>query len=309
MAKYKGTPDQRAAQKAVSNLLALGKPRHNNKDSGRIHSVSTANQYRQIYTRLSAYCRENDARLVKLKPETAEAYLLKRSSEIQDKQLNNERRAMEIHLRRIHKDSTIKLSRIKSTRSPPEKKPRAYSPEQVRHLLKTNTDDRLSLSTKLTYTGGLRVHELLTVERFSERQPSGHREWSNNKFIGTQREQWIAYTVSGKGGLVREVRFPPHLAQQLEEKRLSHPITVIDREGHHTSHYNLLGGQKFTKAFEKASMSCFNYSNGPHGLRHSYAQERMFEIQNMGKSYKEAKAIVSQELGHFREDVTEEYLR
>lgn len=309
MAKYKGSPDERAGERAVTKLLSLGKPRHDNKDSNRIHSVSTARQYRQVYTRLSAFCRDNGQRLTGLKPDTAEAYLTKRSAEIQDKQLNNERRAMEIHLRRIHKDSTIKLSRIKSTRDPTEKTPRAYSPEQVRRLLKSNINERLSFSAKLTYTGGLRAHELLTIARISQRDPSDHREWRADLYKGTQREKWVPYTVHGKGGLVREVRFPPHLAQQLEDQRLSQPITVTDRDINHSSHYPLLGGKKFSEAFERASSRCFNFSNGAHGLRHSYAQERMFELQNMGKSHKDAKCIVSQELGHFREDVTDEYLR
>lgn len=49
--------------------------------------------------------------------------------------------------------------------------------------------------------------------------------------------------------------------------------------------------------------------DGTHGLRHSYAQERITELQEAGKVYNEAREIVSQELGHFRADVVETYLR
>ncbi len=37
-----------------------------------------------------------------------------------------------------------------------------------------------------------------------------------------------------------------------------------------------------------------------HGLRHSYAQERMQELLGRGVSYNQARELVSQELGHFR---------
>lgn len=307
MAKSRQTPDQRVAGKAISKLLSLSTPRHTNKDSGRIHSVSTARQYQQIYTRLSAYCRSNGERFKRLKPETATAYLSNRSHEIQDKQLNIERRAIEIYLRDKYQNP-IKLTIPKSSRAPAPKVSRAYSPDQIRHLIK-HMEERLSLSVKLAYTGGLRAHELHTLQRISERNPSAHRTWSGDRFIGLQRQNWVPYTVKGKGGLVREVRFPPHLAEQLEARRIDEKRSITDRGARYTSGYDLIGGKVFSERFSEVSNRYFGYSNGAHGLRHSYAQERMFEIQNTGKTLAEAKAIVSQELGHFRVDVTDEYLR
>ena len=49
--------------------------------------------------------------------------------------------------------------------------------------------------------------------------------------------------------------------------------------------------------------------NGTHGLRHNYAQDRMSTLISQGKSYREALHIVSEEMGHHREDITETYLR
>ncbi|KAG1682859.1 Valine--tRNA ligase [Nymphon striatum] len=46
-----------------------------------------------------------------------------------------------------------------------------------------------------------------------------------------------------------------------------------------------------------------------HGLRHSYAQERMGELRSQGLTREYALEIVSQELEHFRPDITEIYLR
>ena len=42
---------------------------------------------------------------------------------------------------------------------------------------------------------------------------------------------------------------------------------------------------------------------------HNFAQERMDELQGSGFSYDDALVIVSQEMGHFRGDITETYLR
>ncbi|MFT7318300.1 MAG: hypothetical protein ACI8WF_002750, partial [Pseudoalteromonas distincta] len=43
--------------------------------------------------------------------------------------------------------------------------------------------------------------------------------------------------------------------------------------------------------------------------RHSYAQERMIELNALGFKYKTALETVSQEMGHFRPEITEVYLR
>ena len=66
---------------------------------------------------------------------------------------------------------------------------------------------------------------------------------------------------------------------------------------------------QWSKAFGAASARALGWSHGAHGLRHSYAQERMAELQASGFDYAAAREIVSQELGHFRGDVVEVHLR
>jgi hypothetical protein len=44
-------------------------------------------------------------------------------------------------------------------------------------------------------------------------------------------------------------------------------------------------------------------------LRHSYAQDRVMELQTLRLSQEAAKEVVSQELGHFRPEITDTYLR
>ena len=45
-----------------------------------------------------------------------------------------------------------------------------------------------------------------------------------------------------------------------------------------------------------------------HGLRHTYAHEKYNEFINSGKNEKEARRMVSELLGHHRDDVTRIYL-
>ncbi|WP_462167612.1 hypothetical protein [Pseudoalteromonas sp. GB43] len=115
--------------------------------------------------------------------------------------------------------------------------------------------------------------------------------------------------MKGKGGLIRDVLIPDALATQLEPRRLAQPITVRDREINYLQRYDIGGGHKWSCSFSKASCRTLFFSNGGHNIRHSYAQERMTELKSLGLSRANALETVSQELGHFRAEITEVYLR
>jgi integrase len=166
--------------------------------------------------------------------------------------------------------------------------------------------DRNSLATQIAHNAGLRAHELLTIRPATERQASTHREWSADRFAGRDGER---YTVEGKGGLVREVLLSKELARQLETTRLAEPRQVTDRGVNYTQNYNIGGGRAWSQSFSAASQRELGFSNGAHGLRHSYAQERMEELQRSGMNYEDAKGTVAQEVGHFDKETTEAYLR
>jgi len=123
------------------------------------------------------------------------------------------------------------------------------------------------------------------------------------------RVDQVRYTVVGKGGLVREVPIPRPLAEELESRRLPAPIRVTDRQVYYAQAYDLGGGNGWSASFRAASYRALEWSTGAHGLRHSSAQERVDELQNRGMDYREALEVVSQEMGHFRPDITEVYLR
>ncbi|MDP4105111.1 MAG: site-specific integrase, partial [Bacillota bacterium] len=82
-----------------------------------------------------------------------------------------------------------------------------------------------------------------------------------------------------------------------------------DRGIRYQQHYDLGGGKGWSNSFSAASHRQLGWSHGAHGLRHSYAQQRMAELQRLGFFYDQALGLVSQTLGHFRPDITEVYLR
>jgi len=295
MAKFSSPEKQ--AEKAVSHMLGIG-----NKD-GQIKSIGTARNYKQSLTQCATYLKENRlGNLAGLSTEVAQKYLEARAEQVSQKTLDLDRQAIQAHLSTVTK-SEVKLERtrseIDSTLST-----RSYTSEQVA-MVSNCQAEKNALSTEIAHAAGLRAHELLTLRPADERAPSGHREWSESRFVG---REGVRYTVDGKGGLVREVMIPKELSDRLEDRRIEATV-VTDRGIKYESRYDIGGGRNWSLSFSRASSRELGWSNGAHGLRHSYAQERMNELQSSGRSYSESLGIVSQELGHFRPDITEVYLR
>ena len=102
---------------------------------------------------------------------------------------------------------------------------------------------------------------------------------------------------------------PNDLAERLEARRLDTPQQVRDRGINYERSYDIAGGKKWSESFSKASKEVLGFSNGGHGLRHSYAQERESELQQRGYSLEEARGIVSQEISHFSSETLRSYER
>jgi len=182
---------------------------------------------------------------------------------------------------------------------------RAYRPEQIERIA-ARQEPHNALATRLAYNAGLRAKELQTLQPITDGTPSPHREWRQDRFTG---REGVRYLVTGKGGLIRDIVIDHELARALEERRLDEPRTVRDREINYRVHYDIGGGQAWSQAVSTAAEKALTWSSGAHGLRHTFAQERINELQANGYSYSEAKLVLSQELGHFRPDVVNAYLR
>ncbi len=295
-----GKSPRSQAKGAVAKKLALNTPRHGNNSDGKIHSLGTARSYTQALTGYAKFIREsNGGSLFRsgTKPEMAMDYLQHRAGEVSQKTLDLDRQAIQMHLgQKLEVVKSLQETRLTC---------RSYTPDQV-FLVAAAQTERNGLATEIAYSAGLRAHELLTLRRINEHGPSIHRGWNADRFAGRDGER---YTVHGKGGLVREVMIPRNVANRLEERRLSEPIRVTDRGIHYQQRYDISGGNRWSASFTEASKRTLGWSRGAHGLRHSYAQERMAELQRNGKTYEDAKETVAQEVGHFNKETTEAYLR
>lgn len=286
------------ASRAVRSMTAHGTARHGNQDSEKIHSIGTERAYEQALTGLTEWIQENKLGDLKgLDEETARSYLEERAEEVGQKTLDLDRQAINAFL-------GINLERIKSEKEEALES-RAYTQEQIRMIAEAQTAGH-ALATEVAAAAGLRAHELLTILPVSERAADTHREYRNDRFSG--REGAI-YTVEGKGGLCREVLLPRDLADRLEAKRLDSARIVYDRGIRYQQHYDIGGGKCWSDSFSKAADRALGWSSGAHGVRHTYAQERVLELQRSHYSFEDAKEVVSQEMGHFRADIIDTYLR
>ena len=286
------------AEHAISEKISLGRGRHDNRNDGRIHSVGTARGYAQALKGFAGYLQSHRlGDLSSVTEEHAQQYLADRAGLVAQKTLDLDRQAIQMHLGMQLEVVKSELETRLSTRS--------YTEVQVQRIASTQSE-RNSLATLIAHDAGLRAHELLTLQSAKERPASTHRQWSKERFTGRTGQ---LYTVQGKGGLVREVMVSDQLAARLEEKRLTESKQVTDRGVHYTQHYDIGGGRAWSQSFTAASKRELGFSNGAHGLRHSYAQNRMRGLQASGMLYDQAKGVVAQEVGHFAKETTEVYLR
>ncbi|MGI9449740.1 MAG: site-specific integrase, partial [Geminicoccaceae bacterium] len=187
----------------------------------------------------------------------------------------------------------------------PDQQSRAYSKDEAERIANGQAAHN-ALATRIAYDAGLRAHELLTLRRSDEAGPTRARQWRSDLFQG---RTGVRYVVTGKGGLSREVMLSHGLSLALEGRRLGAPRWVRDRKINYQSHYAIGGGHGWSNSFTKRSKTEFGHSRGAHGLRHGFAQSRFATLKARASSEKDAKQILSQELGHFREEIVEVYLR
>lgn len=280
--------------------------------AGLIDSVGTNRAYKTCLTHTAQWIKDNKlGDLRHLTRDIALQYLSVRSADVAQKTLDQERQAIQAHLHATGVLAPKETLPVLKSQIQTTLEHRAYTPAQV-ELVAAAQNARNALSTEIAHAAGLRAHELLTIRPIAE-QPADVRYYADGS-VKSLDSKWegrtagVAYTVVGKGGLTREIRLPEPLATRLEAHRLAEPVRVQDRGVFYQQHYDIAGGQKWSNSFSAASNRALGWSTGAHGLRHSYAQERMTELQQVCP-YEKALETVSQEMGHFRPDITTTYLR
>ncbi len=228
-----------------------------------------------------------------------EAYLSEASEDYAQKTLNSHR----IALAKVYQIHNLKI--YKSLKISDEKSRDYFYPELVELI--GHQSEKNALATLIGFSSGLRAHEFCTLRRLEEQPPSPHHPWRSDLFTGMP--DYTPYSVVGKGGLCRKVAIPISLANLLESVRLPSPKTVRDRKIDYQMYYEIGFGQSLSQSFAYASACALGWSTGVHGLRHSYAKRRFAELRQIGYQHAEAELIVSQEMGHFRSEITAAYFR
>ena len=269
-----------------------------------IKSYGTARNYEQALKTVAKWTKENKLNgLQSLTPDVARYYLEYRAEAVGQKALDMERQAIQSMMQLNGKlPPKATMYRVKSELDE-IKRSRAYTSEQAQAVSEHQSETH-QLSTQIAYAAGLRAHELLTLARAEERSPD-NRPALHSKWAGREGQ---LYTVQGKGGLIRHVLIPNDLVVELEKRRFNYPVTVRDRRINYLQRYDIGAGKRWSDSFSKASKRALFFSTGTHGLRHSYAQERMSELIALGFRRAVALETVSQEMGHFRPEITEVYL-
>jgi integrase len=286
---------------AVANRVTHGRKRHNEDASAfaNLASVGTERNYRTALVGFATWGLANRGRHFKnLTQEDGVVYLQTRRFVVKQATLDLDRQALSWWFKFKY---PMVCSEVKTLLTH-----RAYTELNIQFLVWTAPSQRHALSLELLVATGSRTVDLLTIGRIDD-FPKSERTWLAERFVG--RENWPRYVVVSKGGLIREVALPAELAQRLEATRLDVRRRIENREGHYWQYFDLLGGQKFSQWFSRHSLRALGWSHGAHGLRHTYVQRRLLEVQCQGFKHEDALIIVSQEIGHFSTANTKTYCR
>ncbi|GAM59150.1 hypothetical protein JCM19231_1716 [Vibrio ishigakensis] len=271
-----------------------------------IRSLGTKRNYARSLIKFAQHLNlEKNTSLRNATKTQAMQFLADRSVVVGQKQLDMDRQAIQSLLQHNGELESKQTLEVIKTELEEVIHSRSYRDEQVDSVQQAQSTKH-SLTTRIAVAAGLRAHEPGTILPLEEREPDFRIEHSPYRFAG--QEGWVAYTVVGKGGLCRIAMLPRELADELEEHRLDKPIWKTDRDIPYKTHYDIGFGKQWSDSFSKASNRVLGWSNGAHGLRHTYAQRRMEELLHHC-CYEEALKAVSQELGHLRPDITLVYLR
>jgi len=301
MASYRSVDKQ--VKYCVRQINGLGMSRAEAKAAGKVASVRTLESYKSIFTAVAHWM--HDRRyldgLHKLTGNQALEYLRDRAKVITQKTLDCETSA----LRKLTRADVVRVvSEFKAERQL-AKESRGYTPAQI-DAIAARQSPHNAIATRVAYEGGIRSFELHSLRAYDGKVGRPEKLVAS-RFAG--KENWPRYQVTGKGGLVREVRVSPAIANELEKYRLAQPATVIDRKLRIEKHYSIGGGQSWAQSFSDASVRALGFSSGAHGVRHSFAQQSYETMCLSGFSQRDAKLCTSQLLGHWRPDITNCYLR
>jgi integrase len=154
-------------------------------------------------------------------------------------------------------------------------------------LINALDNDNHRLAASIQHEAGVRVNE---TAKITEGQLRGlSRDEHTDKEVGK-------FEFVGKGGKINEGNLSPDTYERL--------VTHIAENGSFQ-----ISADSYRNDLKNASAETNQDYNGSHGLRWSFAQERVQELQEHGHSLFVSHGIVSAEMGHNRVEITEHYTK
>lgn len=103
-----------------------------------------------------------------------------------------------------------------------------------------------------------------------------------------------------KGGLERTIHLPRETYLRVEAYVRENGKLHLEGDSQKNA---------YRSAIKDAALATGQKYTGSHGLRHNYAQSRMEQELSAGSDRRDALSDISREMGHFRPDITEHYLK
>ena len=291
------------AQAKLKKTIAINLSKHESKGQNDqvIHSIGSARDYSGCISAFLKW-RLDHSGIPQFAPiTTAEAtyFLDELSVQIQQSSLDQYHNALQIAMGAKLARHTSDLEDIRKSRV-------IYASDL--YPIIERMSERHAFTTILIAHTGMRASEIYELRFEDELEPSKHRNWSKDCFAGRGDLRRMVIE-NGKGGLHRPVGLNDACFTQLMKYKLPEKKWITDRGVDRQTWFDLPGGQRISQAFSEASSKALHESMGIHGLRHSYAQARYAVLRKAGYSHVEALSIITQELGHFRSDITLGYFR
>ncbi len=189
---------------------------------------------------------------------------------------------------------------------------RAYTLAQIKEIQKFLNSPKSQLATQIILESGCRTQDLASLRLNSENPITNARisKLHSDRFAG--REEWVKVNFIGKGGHEYISTINPETAKALEQNRLTNPRDFRERKQENVvtkQYYDLPAGKILSTQWSRAADHALGLKRGLHGLRHTFAQERLKDMQRAGMVWEKALECVSQQMGHYRASEVKTYLR
>jgi integrase len=189
---------------------------------------------------------------------------------------------------------------------------RAYTPAQIKEIQKFLNLPKSQLATQIILESGCRAQDLASLRLNHEHTITNARlaKLHPDRFAG--REDWVKVNFIGKGGHEYISTIHPETARTLERYRLTLPQDFKERQQENVvtqQYYDIPAGKVLSTQWSRAADQSLGLKRGLHGLRHTFAQERLKDMQHAGMVWEKALECVSQQMGHYRASEVKTYLR